>query len=262
VTDSPWFVAAAHAGDPPVRVYCFPHAGGNPRSFLAWQQALGAAGRIVAVCPPGRAHRFREPTAASVDELADGAAEAIARTEGPFLLFGHSLGSVVAFEVARRLRGVPGLRHLVASGCSAPALLPTRRVIETARLEGREFTEAVGFFGGLPPEVVADEALAELLLPHLRADFRMVARYAYRADAPLTVPVTLVNGVDDPHVTDASLKPWARECADTPERRWVDGGHFYFEDDPGAVTGLLGSLVRVACDDGVDIDTADHVELI
>ncbi|WP_235024048.1 thioesterase II family protein [Streptomyces sp. WAC05374] len=272
--DSPWLIsatgsgaaAAGAGGEPPVRVYCFPHAGGNPRSFLAWQRDLEATARIVAICPPGRVHRFREPAAASVAELADGAAEAIAaaeRAEGPagsFLLFGHSFGAVVAFEVARRLRGTPGLRHLVASGCSAPSLLPTRRVVETARLDGREFTEAVGFFGGLPPEVVADEALAELLLPHLRADFRMVAHYAYREDAPLTVPVTLVNGTDDPHVKDAGLGPWARECAGEPALHWVDGGHFYFQDDPRVLTGLLGSLVRVAS--GAGLDTAEHVELI
>lgn len=290
MTDSPWLVTAAGpdtasagtggGGEPPVRVYCFPHAGGNPRSFLAWQQDLGTTARIVAVCPPGRAHRFREPAAESVTELADGAAEAIIRAEGPggpagpqgpFLLFGHSFGAVVAFEVARRLRGVPGLRHLVASGCSAPSLLPTRRVVETARLDGRAFTEAVGFFGGLPPEVVADEALAELLLPNLRADFRMVAHYEYREDAPLTVPVTLVNGVDDPHVKEAGLEPWTRECTGEPALHWAAGGHFYFQDDPGALTGILGSLVRgippcsgrslaEACDRG--LDTADHVELI
>ncbi|CAL9378241.1 Thioesterase PikA5 [Streptomyces sp. enrichment culture] len=242
------------------KAHCFPHAGGNPRSFLAWQQELGAAAQIVAVCPPGRAHRFREPAMASVTELADGVAEVIAETEGSFLLFGHSLGAVLAFEVARRLRGVPGLRHLVASGCSAPSLLPTRRVVETARLEGKAFTEAVGFFGGLPPEVVADEALAELLLPNLRADFRMVAEYEYREDTPLTVPVTLINGVDDPHVKEAGLEHWARDCVGGLDQRWVEGGHFYFQDDPGTVTGILASLVGAVSEDG--LDTAGHVELI
>ncbi|MDT3395180.1 alpha/beta fold hydrolase [Streptomyces sp. B1866] len=268
VTDSPWFITASAGPDvatggnsePPVRVYCFPHAGGNPRSFLSWQQDIGAGAQIVAVCPPSRAHRFREPAVASVAELADRAAEAIAGAEGPFLLFGHSFGALVAFEAARRLRGVPGLRRLVASGCSAPSLLPTRRVVETARLEGKAFTEAVGFFGGLPPEVVADEALADLLLPNLRADFRLVAGYEYVANAPLTVPVTLVNGVDDPHVKEAGLEPWTRDCAGGLDQCWFEGGHFYFEDDPGTVTGLLGSLVGVVCDDRTD--TADHIEFI
>ncbi|RKS97090.1 medium-chain acyl-[acyl-carrier-protein] hydrolase [Streptomyces sp. 3211.6] len=254
---SPWFLTsetAAGLDSDAVRVYCFAHAGGNPRTFLGWQPALEPDALVAAVCPPGRGHRFREPAPASLAALADGAAAAIARTEDrrgsralpPFLLFGHSFGAALAFEVARRLDGVPGLAGLVASGCAAPSLLPTPRVVETARLEGRAFAEAVGFFGGLPPEVVRDEALQELLLPHLKADFRMVAAHRHRPGPPLTVPVTLLNGTDDPHVSPAALDPWSRECAAPPERHWAAGGHFYFEDRPDAATSLLRSLAHTA----------------
>jgi surfactin synthase thioesterase subunit len=164
--------------------------------------------------------------------------------------------------VARRLDGPGGPAALVASGCAAPALLPSRRVQETARLEGSRFTEAVGFFGGLPPEIVEDEVLQELLLPHLKADFRTVAGYRYRPGAPLTAPVTLVNGIDDPHVDTAGLAPWARECAGEPDRVWADGGHFYFEDVPEAVTGVLGSLARAAHEASAAARADDYVELI
>ncbi|MEU8431949.1 alpha/beta fold hydrolase [Streptomyces sp. NPDC029216] len=250
---SPWFLtsetAAGHDLDA-VRVYCFPHAGGNPRTFLGWQPALEPDALIAAVCPPGRGHRFREPAPASLGALADGAAAAIALADAagrrPFLLFGHSFGAALAFEVARRLDGVRGFAGLVASGCAAPSLLPTPRVVEAARLEGRAFTEAVGFFGGLPPEVMHDEAVQELLLPPLRADFRMVAAHRYRPGPPLTVPVTLLNGTDDPHVGPAALDPWTRECAARPARHWAVGGHFYFEDRPDAATSLLRSLARAA----------------
>ncbi|MEU8464664.1 alpha/beta fold hydrolase [Streptomyces sp. NPDC029003] len=257
---SPWFLTSetaagpdpvAAAPDPAARVYCFPHAGGNPRTFLGWQPALERDARILAVCPPGRGHRFREPAPASLTELADGAATAIAldaAADRPFLLFGHSFGAALAFEVARRLDGVHGFAGLVASGCSAPSLLPTPRVVEAAALEGRAFAEAVRFFGGLPPEVLEDDAVRELLLPHLLADFRMVAGYRYRhgAAAALTVPLTLVNGTEDPHVSPAALGPWADECAAEPDRYWVPGGHFYFEDRPHSVTAVLGALARAA----------------
>ncbi|MCP3767420.1 thioesterase II family protein [Streptomyces sp. MAR25Y5] len=258
---SPWFLRDETAPEPAARVYCFPHAGGNPRSFLGWQQAMGNGAEVVAVCPPGRGPRYQESPLTTVAELADGAAAAIAgAADRPFVLFGHSFGAVLAFEVARRVGGLPDFRHLVASGCSAPALLPTRRVVETARLEGRAFTEAVGFFGGLPPEVVADEALQELLLPHLRSDFRLVAGYAYRPAPPLTVPVTLVNGTDDPHVKEAGLDLWARECSGEPARRWVEGGHFYFDGRPGAVTDVLRAVIR--SEDGAKSVGGKHVEVI
>ncbi|MEU9035244.1 alpha/beta fold hydrolase [Streptomyces sp. NPDC048352] len=262
---SPWFLTSetAAAGAPAARVFCFPHAGGNPRTFLGWQSALGDDALVLAVCPPGRGHRFREPAPASLAALADGSAAAIAlaTTDGrPFLLFGHSFGAALAFEVARRLDGVRGFAGLVVSGCSAPSLLPTRRVVEAARLDGRAFTQAVGFFGGLPPEVLEDEAVQELLLPHLKADFRMVAGYRYRPGAPLAVPVVLLNGTEDPHVGAAALDAWSRECAAPPDRHWTDGGHFYFEDRPGAVTSVLRPLARAAAD--ATPAGAAYVELI
>jgi surfactin synthase thioesterase subunit len=261
VTSSPWFLRTEAGPERAARVYCFPHAGGNPRSFLAWQRELGDTADVVGVCPPGRGHRYKEPPLTEVAALADAAAEAVtAHADRPFVLFGHSFGAVLAFEVARRVGPLPHLRHLVASGCSAPSLLPTRRVVETARLEGREFTEAVGFFGGLQQEVMEDEALQELLLPNLRSDFRMVARYAYRQAAPLSAPVTLINGSDDPHVKEAGLDLWKRECTAPPTEHWVDGGHFYFDRDPRAVTGVLRQLVRG--EHGANAPDDQHVEVI
>jgi surfactin synthase thioesterase subunit len=240
------------------RVFCFPHAGGNARAFLDWQPALAADAEVMAVCMPGRAHRCDEPPPTSIDELADGAARAIAaQADRPVLLFGHSLGALVAFEVARRLRDEPALRHLVVSGCSAPELLPTERVRRIAQLDGREFAEAVAFFGGLPPEIIAEEDLLYLLLPNLIADFRLVARYRYRPAPPLAVGASVIAGVDDPHVDEAALALWRHEFATVPARHPVDGGHFYFDQQPDAVLDVLRPLVRAAA-----VPEGDHIELI
>jgi len=258
VPESRWFQTRGASADASARIFCFPHAGGNPRTFLDWQPQLEADAEIVAVCMPGRGG---EPVPSSVAELADGAAAAIReRADVPIHLFGHSLGALVAFEVARRLRDVDALRHVVASGCAAPSLLPSERVVHAARLEGRELAEAVEFFGGLPREVLDDEDLRELLLPSVQADLRLVASYRYEAAAPLEVPLTLVNGREDPHVTDAALLPWRLELRDDPARHWVDGGHFYFERDGHAVVDILRPLVL---GDHGRADLADHhMELI
>jgi surfactin synthase thioesterase subunit len=256
--DTEWFVTSgspAVPGSP--RIFCFPHAGGSPRAFLDWQAGLGDDAEIVAVCRPGREHRAAEP-APTIGELIDGAAAAIAAVTGrdgrACYLLGHSLGALVAFEVCRRLTGPAPVapRHFVASGCSAPSLLPSQRVKHIATLTGAEFAEAIGFFGGLAPEVIADPELRDLLLPGLIADFRMAVGYRYRPGPRLAVPATLVVGREDPHVRQAEIAPWDQEFTWPPDRHWVDGGHFYFEPDPSAIVGILRSLV-----------VADqHVELI
>jgi len=267
-----WFVSRGGVAAPAARIFCFPHAGGSPRAFLGWQDGLGGEAEILAVCRPGREHRAAEP-APSIGALIAGAAAAIAAVtqvdNRPYYLFGHSLGALVAFEVCRLLAGTvtpehgaagqvrpaergAAPRHLVASGCSAPSLLPSARVRRIAQLTGREFAVEIGFFGGLPAEVIADEYMLELLLPGVIADFNMAVGYRYQPGPRLPVPATLVVGRDDPHVKTAQLEPWGGEFVQPPDCRWVDGGHFYFEPRPAAVLDILRSVVQAD----------QHVELI
>jgi surfactin synthase thioesterase subunit len=250
-----WFISKPGADPSSPRIFCFPHAGGSPRAFLDWQPGLGDAAEIVAVCRPGREHRAAEP-APTITEFIAGASAAISAVtqagSRPWYLFGHSLGALIAFEVCRSLVGQGLPHHFIASGCSAPCLLPSQRVQEIARLEGQEFAEAIGFFGGLSAEVLADEEMRDLLLPGVIADFHLAVGYRYEPSAPLDVPATLVVGRDDPHVRQPQLEPWSAEFTAAPELHLVDGGHFYFDRDPTVITGILTAIIQAD----------QHVELI
>jgi surfactin synthase thioesterase subunit len=235
-------VSEAHAVDVP-RVFCFPHAGGDARRFLEWQPALAADAELIAVSSPGRGRATADPVAALVQIIEDAAAAIRKLDDRPIYLFGHSFGAVVAFEVARRLDGLSALRHLIASGIAAPSLLPSQRITDLARLEGPAFAEALGFFGGLPPELVVDRDLQELLLPRLIADFRLAASYRFTPGPALKTPVTLINGDADPHIGSAQVQPWHELCAAAPVVRWADGGHFYFERRPTAVIELIRGAI-------------------
>lgn len=260
MSDVNWFAYHPTNSAAPARVFCFAHAGGNPRAYLDWQRLLDHDAQVVAVCPPGP-RRDDQSALASVADLAAAAAVALSTAmDRPSYLFGHSLGALVAFEVARRLRGHPQLHRLIASGCAAPSLLPSERVRRIAHLQGREFAEAVAFFGGLPNEVLGDDDLRELLLPAVAADFRLVARYRYRPAAPLSLPVSLVNGRDDPHIDASALDPWRRDCQEEPDRHWAEGGHFYLVQQPSAPVKLIRSFLR---DDALGATSAGtHTELI
>lgn len=224
-----WFGTARAVPPEWPRTYCFAHAGGQARAFLEWQDALAGATALVAVDPP---------RGAGIETLCDRLAERIAaQRTGPFLLFGHSLGALVAFEVARRLGHRPA--RLVASGCVAPSLHPTPRMVEVAGLDGQDLTAALAVYGGLRPEIVADPELQEFILPDVRTDFRMVAEYRYRPAAALPFGISLVNGADDSLVRPGDLADWARESVTAPEIHWSEGGHFYFENHPEAVTDVI-----------------------
>jgi surfactin synthase thioesterase subunit len=240
-------------------IFCFPHAGGDPRDFLSWQPDLGDTAQVVPMAMPGRGHRLGEAAPATITELADSAAAAVAATaDRPAYLAGHSLGALLAFEVARRLRDLPALRHLVASGCAAPALQPSPRVVAAAGLDGPDFADAVRDLGGFPPILDAEPELARLVLPALQADARLLAGYRYQAAAPLPFGISLVNGVHDPDIDDDALRPWSRECLRPPACHWAAGGHFYLTGRPRAVIDVISAVLRA---DG-DAGAAHHVELI
>jgi surfactin synthase thioesterase subunit len=244
----------------PARVYCFPPAGGDPTAFLAWQPALGPDAEIVGVCAPGRAHRADERAAASIDELADGAAAAIGgQADRAVYLFGHSLGALVAFEVARRLSDNSAARHLIASGCEAPRLNPSEYIVWSDGNHGRVFArEAARFMGLSEAFLAADDEVQELLLADLRADVSLLAAYRYRPAPRLGMGITLVCGRDDPHVGPSGLTAWQEECAIPCQYHWQDGDHFYLDRRPEAVTDVIRVVVT-----GTRLPTADlHVEVI
>lgn len=241
----PWF--GGHRGPDPARpqVVCFPHAGGRPAAFAAWSDEPGIDADVLTVRMPGREGRFHEAAPESVAQYAAGAAEALATVlDRPTVLFGHSLGALVAYETARRLTDLSPVRALVASGCAGPPVLPSARVLAAARLEGRDLAEAVAFFGGLPPEVVDDDDLREVLLPPLSADFRLVAGYRHVPGVPLPIPLHLVAGTADPHVDAAGLAYWRPLVEADPVTHWIPGGHFGVIERPTAVAEVLRPLLR------------------
>jgi medium-chain acyl-[acyl-carrier-protein] hydrolase len=227
-----------------LRLYCFAYAGGGAHAYALWQDGLPPDIEVRAIQMPGRGARMSEPAPARMLDLVQQLAAVLAEQDAtPFAFFGHSLGALVAFELARLLaaRGARGPERLIVSSCTPPQVRDASRQLHT--LPDDAFLEALAAYEGTPPEVLAHRELMELVLPTLRADFALAERYVYWPGRPLQVPITVVNGAADPHVVLEDAMLWQRETSAECASVVFAGGHFYLQDQRDAVLALLVDLL-------------------
>jgi surfactin synthase thioesterase subunit len=159
----------------------------------------------------------------------------------PFALFGHSMGGLIAFELARELRrrARSGPVFLAVSGCPAPQC-SSSRVAPVAHLNDAEFLEQVkSRYSAIPEEVLAQPELVELLLPALRADMGIVEAYSCTPEPPLECPIRCFGGTTDHTVPREHLDAWREQTRGPFSLREFPGGHFFLFDSPNEVLAAL-----------------------
>ncbi|MEV6758133.1 alpha/beta fold hydrolase [Streptomyces sp. NPDC051214] len=213
-----------------VRLVCFPHAGGSASYFYPLSRALTPAIDVLAVQYPGRQDRYREPCVDDIHRLADHIYEALLPClDRPFAFFGHSMGALLAFEVARRCEAAMTAwpSRLFVSGRRAPSRHRDERVhlADDAGLVRELLT-----VGGTDQRLAADPELLATVLPAVRSDYRAAETYAFTPGPPLTCPITALTGGSDPKASVAEVRDWRAHSAGGFTLRVFPGGHFFIEE--------------------------------
>lgn len=226
-----WTVVPRPSADPRVRLVCFPYAGGTAAVYRTWPDVMPPDVEVHAVQLPGREWRLKEEPFRRIGPLVDALLEVVGPlADRPLALFGHSLGALVSYELARGLRrsGLGEPVHLFVSAHRAPQL----PAIEPSMHDQSDevFMDSLRSLRGTPEELLANEELMQLVLPVLRADFEIADRYDHQAEPPLSCPISAFGGVGDLVTPRERLEPWG-ELTDGPFKlRMLPGGHFFVND--------------------------------
>lgn len=232
-----------------LRLFCFAHAGGGSSFFHPWRRALGPGVDVRPVVLPGRERRARETSHTRMGPLVEGlVTELTPQLDLPYVLFGHSLGSIVAYETARALleRGSRPPLALLVSGRRGPFVPDHRRPVHT--LPEDEFLAEVSRLGGTPSEVLRQRDLLRHFLPPLRADHEV--NETYRPVPPpgpaLTCPVFAFTGDADPLADPHAVARWREVTSGDFRLRVFPGDHFYLKGAPddlmSALRAAMGSV--------------------
>lgn len=240
-----WIRTYHPASPAAARLVCFPHAGGSASYFFPVSAALTPEFEVLAVQYPGRQDRRADAFIDTIDGLADAIHDALGPEQGiPTAYFGHSMGAVLAFEVARRYEaaGLGGGPELIfASGRRAPSRLHEEDVhLRTDAGIIKEMSE----LGGTDSRVLSDPELQAMVLPAIRNDYRAVERYSRGTEVKVGAPIVVLTGADDPRTSAAEAKAWDEHTTGACEVHTFPGGHFYLEQQQAGVIGVLRDVLR------------------
>lgn len=231
-----------------LRLFCFPYAGGGALIYRPWGAALSPHVEVCAIQLPGRGGRMSEEPLVKLSQVVEAVAQALQPYfDKPFAFFGHSMGALISFELARQLarEGRRAPQHLFVSGHRAPHLPETEPPFYN--LPDAELINELRRLNGTPQEVLENPELMQLMLPLMRADFSVCQTYTYVAAPPLTCPLTAYGGTGDTAVEREHLEAWRQHTTSAFALRMFPGDHFFLHtSQPSLLRALAQQLEPLA----------------
>jgi len=234
-----WFTNFGAKDQCSSRLICFPFSGGGANLFRPWASKIEDC-EIVALSLPGRENRFYDENISNLNTLLDEITPLVDQLmDKPCVFFGHSLGALIAFELAQRLRienrNMP--MRLVVSAFRSPERLSENTIMHS--LADADFLVELKKYGGTAPELVNDKASMECLMPMLRADFKLHETYRYRLQPKLSCPITAFCGDRDNIVDINEMKGWKAHTSSFFSIENVSGNHFFVTSETKKMLELL-----------------------
>ncbi|MCP5105794.1 MAG: thioesterase [bacterium] len=229
------------------KLFLFPYAGGAAASYNQWKQYLDPAIEFRAIELAARGRRMRQPNYNTIDDAVDDVFDIIKDelSQGPYALYGHSMGSMIAFELAYKIRdnNLPMPVHIILTGRAAPQM--SREGKRTLHhLSDQKFKEELLEMGGTPKEFFEHPELLEVFLPLLKGDFRLTETYTHPPkDAPLDIGFTVMSGKEDedtPEEVEAFRMHTTKNC----DIHYFEGGHFFIHDETKRVVDIINSAIE------------------
>ncbi len=248
ISDDKWIITPDPRPDARLRLLCFHHAGGGAFGFRSWTRLLHPDVELMAVQLPGRENRHAEAPISEAATILDALVQALrTRQDKPLALFGHSLGAVLAYLLARRIQndgefGPP--IHLFVSASAAPRFESDDDAYELDRLPAlsdKAVIKQIERLGGTPPEALGDGRLMQALVPTLRADMELIRRVRIPPGDLLQTALTILGGRDDRLAPRRDLETWRELTTHHAQLRLLPGGHFYSQTALPALVAIINA---------------------
>jgi medium-chain acyl-[acyl-carrier-protein] hydrolase len=225
-----------------VALFCFAFAGAGASVFRGWPELAPATVLPLPVQLPGRENRWLEPAYTELSRLVVTLASVLRLAlRPPFALFGHSMGALIAFELARELRRLrrPSPIRLFVSGCRAPHIADPDPPLSA--LPQAELLDELRRLSSVPHEVLQNEEMVELVMPTLRADFQICDTYVWRAEEPLDCPISAFGGSNDKKARRLHVGMWRTHTQQAFVERLLPGDHLFLVNSKAALVDAIAA---------------------